>query len=169
MGIRVSAVCVMLAAGWAGASLAGSGAAALLEPKSGSIVKGSVTFEETPAGVRLSAMVSGLTPGQHGFHIHDKGDCSAADATSAGGHFNPTGQPHGAPSAPSHHGGDLLQLEANGEGNATLVEVLAGQTLSGPSGVIGRSVVVHGGKDDYQSQPAGNSGPRVACGVITAN
>ncbi len=164
---HLSAVCVALVTLWSGTCLAG--AVATLESKSGSAVKGTVSFEETAGGVRLSAQVSGLTPGEHGFHIHDKGDCSAADATSAGGHFNPGAMPHGAPHAASHHGGDLLQLEADGSGNASLVQVLPGQTLGGATGIIGRSVVVHGGKDDYQSQPAGNSGPRIACGTIVAN
>ena len=111
--------------------------------------------------------MSGLSPGPHGFHVHEKGDCSAPDATSAGGHFNPDGKPHGHPSHGPHHLGDMPMLEADGGGNATLKAFLPGLALGGgPTGLAGRAVVVHAAVDDFKSQPAGNSGARIACGVI---
>lgn len=145
-------------------------AGAQLEPRSGSQVSGSVSF--FPAGeksekVLVEATVRGLTPGAHGFHIHEVGDCSAADATSAKGHFNPVGKSHGHPESPDHHLGDLPNLVADAGGNASYRAELWGLGLGGrPNDIIGRSVVIHADPDDYKSQPAGNSGKRVACGVI---
>jgi len=143
-------------------------ARAVLEPRSGSQVSGTVSF--TPRGERLlvEAELSGLTPGEHGFHVHEGGDCSAPDASSAKGHFNPTGKPHG-----HHHGerhaGDLPNLVAGQDGRASYRAEVEGLTAdSGALGIIGRSVVVHADADDYRSQPAGNSGRRIACGVIRA-
>ena len=119
--------------------------------------------------VRVVANVTGLAPGEHGFHIHEKGDCSAADATSAGGHFNPANKAHGNPSAGEHHGGDMPMLIADAAGNATLDATLDTVTLgSGANGIVGRAVIVHQDPDDYKTQPTGNSGARVACGVIVA-
>ncbi len=146
------------------ASVPGPGrvARAELEARSGSRALGSVTL--TPAGdkLRVEVRVVGLTPGSHGFHIHESGDCSAADAMSAKGHFNPTGKPHG------QHAGDLPNLVADASGKvATSVELSPQFQLNeGPNGIIGRSVVIHAGADDFISQPAGNSGARVACGTI---
>lgn len=137
-----------------------------LEPRSGSSVAGMVTF--TPAGdkVRVEVRVSGLTPGAHGFHVHEVGDCSAADAASAKGHFNPAGKMHGHQSG-EHHGGDMPNLEADAGGNATMTAEIGQMSIAeGPAGIVGRSVVVHADPDDYKSQPAGNSGKRIACGVI---
>ena len=114
-----------------------------------------------------SEKVSGLAPGGHGFHVHENGDCSAADAMSAGGHFNPTGKPHGSPSVPDHHAGDMLMLVADASGNASLSTELDVITIgSGSTDIIGKSVIVHKDADDYKTQPTGNSGARVACGVI---
>lgn len=142
-------------------------ATAAISPTSGNSAKGTVTFARRGDKVTVSAQLSGLPPGKHGFHIHEKGDCSAPDATSAGGHFNPTGKPHGAPGAPEHHAGDMPMLEADASGNATLSAELSGLTLGGGAAdIVGRSVVVHKDPDDYHSQPAGNSGPRIGCGVI---
>jgi superoxide dismutase, Cu-Zn family len=147
----------------------GPKAAAKLAPTAGNGATGDVTFTRSGERVRVVAKVAGLTPGAHGFHIHEKGDCSAADAMSAGGHFNPTQKPHGNPAAGEHHGGDMPMLVADAAGNASLDATLDGVTLdSGPNGVVGRSVVVHKDPDDYKTQPAGNSGARVACGVIAA-
>ena len=146
------------------------GASAPLAPTAGNKSAGSVAF--TPAGdrVRVVAKVSGLTPGKHGFHIHEKGDCSAPDATSAGGHFNPTGKPHGNPAAGEHHGGDMPMLEADASGNATLDVTLDTITLgSGANAIVGRAVIIHKDADDFKTQPTGNSGARVACGVIVAS
>lgn len=143
-------------------------AAAALKPASGSEVSGTVSFHETADGVHLVADVSGLAPGKHGFHVHEKGDCSDPKAESAGPHFNPGGQPHGAHDAPAHHAGDLGNLEADANGQARLDRTVKGVTLSGPDGLIGRGLIVHANADDLESQPSGNAGARVACAVIEA-
>ncbi len=144
-------------------------ATAPLQAKSGSQVAGTILFSQQGSGLRVVARVSGLKPGQeHGFHIHEKGDCSAPDAMSAGGHFNPTAQPHGPQGAP-HHGGDMPSLKADAAGNAEATFTVQGVSLAGAAdGVIGKSVVVHAQPDDYTTQPTGNSGGRIACGVVGA-
>lgn len=146
----------------------GPAATASLAPRSGSTASGSVTFSESPGGLKVMAKVVGLAPGEHGFHIHEAGDCSAPDAMSAKGHFNPAGKAHGHYGSPEHHGGDMPNLVANAQGEAVYSFELVGLGLSGPNGILGRSVVVHAASDDYKSQPAGNSGGRIACGVIVA-
>ena len=135
-----------------------------LGPASGSDTSGVVTVKALPGGgVHLDAKVSGLTPGVHGFHVHEVGDCSAADASSAKGHFNPTGKPHGS------HAGDLPDLVADASGTAKLSSDVPGLTLDdGALSILNRAFVVHADPDDHVSQPAGNSGKRVACGVIKA-
>ena len=142
-------------------------ASATLESKSGSQVTGTVTFTKTGDEVRVVADIQGLKPGKHGFHIHEKGDCSAADAASAGGHFNPTDQHHGGPATAEHHTGDLGNIEADASGKAHL-DWKGKMSLNGPDSIIGKSIVVHEKEDDLKSDPAGNSGARVACGVINA-
>ena len=110
--------------------------------------------------------VTGLTDGDHGFHIHEKGDFSAPDASSAGAHFNPTNAAHGGPAAPVHHAGDFGNLGSKG-GIAHLQLDVAGISLgTGPSSIMGRAVVVHEKADDFTTQPTGNAGARVGCGVI---
>jgi len=146
----------------------GPSATAQLMAKSGSNISGTVNFVETGGALRIDAKVAGLTPGEHGFHVHEVGDCSAPDAASAKGHFNPASKAHGRHDSAEHHGGDMPNLVANAQGEASYSVELKGVTLSGPMGVAGRSVVVHADPDDYKSQPAGNSGKRVACGVIAA-
>ncbi len=141
-----------------------------LSPTQGNSASGTATFVERSGKILVDGRFKGLTPGTHGIHIHEKGDCSAADAMSAGGHYNPTGEPHGAPGSARHHGGDLGNLTADANGDATLSATLdtarfgmgnlAGNTIAG------RSLVIHADPDDLTSQPAGNSGKRVACGVI---
>ena len=145
-------------------------AMATLSPTEGNDVRGRVTFVDTPDGVRVFAEISGLSEGMHGFHVHETGDCSAPDATSAGGHFNPDDHPHGAPDAPSaeRHDGDLGNLEAGVDGVARYERTDTNVALSGPNSVIGKAVIVHAGQDDYTSQPSGDAGSRVACGVIEA-
>ncbi len=143
-----------------------SRAVAVLRPTEGSEVEGVVQFTRTAEGIRIEATVSGLTPGRHGFHIHAWGDCSAPDATSAGGHFNPTGQSHGAPDSPTRHVGDLGNLEAGENGLASYSRVDTVVAFSGPRSIIGRAVIVHAAEDDLTSQPTGNAGGRLACGVI---
>ncbi len=143
-------------------------ASVVLEPTQGSQVRGTVTFTPAAGGVRVVADISGLTPGSHGFHVHDKGDCSAPDATSAGGHFNPGGTPHGAPDAEKHHAGDLGNITAGDDGKAHLDQVFPFLSLSGADSIVGRGFIVHAGKDDMTTQPTGNAGARAACGVIKA-
>jgi Cu-Zn family superoxide dismutase len=143
-------------------------AAAVLKPASGSQVSGTVSFSEVKDGVRVVADVSGLAPGKHGFHVHEKGDCSDPEAKSAGGHFNPSNTEHGAPDAAKHHAGDLGNLTADAGGHATLDTVFKDLVLTGPDSIVGKGLIVHGGEDDLKSQPVGNAGSRVACGMIGA-
>ena len=117
-------------------------------------------------GVKIIADINGLTPGEHGFHIHQWGDCSAADGTSAGGHYNPFNTAHGSPMDEIRHVGDLGNIKAGSDGSAHYESDDAVVSLDGPTSVIGRAVIVHAGKDDFTSQPTGNAGGRVACGVI---
>jgi Cu-Zn family superoxide dismutase len=133
----------------------------------GNRVNGVVTFTQSGDKLLVLAEVSGLTPGLHGFHIHEKGDCRAPDGSSAGGHFNPSGKAHGNPEHGEHHAGDMMQLVADANGNARQGSYISGVTLDdGPNGIVGRSVIVHVSPDDYKTQPTGNSGARQACGVI---
>ena len=141
-------------------------AVAVLSPKSGSEVKGQVTFMEETQGVRVTANITGLKPGKHGFHIHEKGDCSAADGTSAGGHWNPTGMKHGGPTSGEHHLGDLGNVTANEEGVARFERVYPFLSFKGQNSFLGKAVIVHEKADDLQSQPTGDAGGRLACGVI---
>jgi len=128
---------------------------------------GTVTFTEVADGVQVHAEITGLTPGNHGFHVHEFGDCTAEDGSSAGGHFNPTNQPHGGPDADARHVGDMGNIEADASGTAKLDYLDHSMSLSNDDrSIIGRSVVVHAKADDLKSQPAGDSGARIACGVI---
>lgn len=141
-------------------------ATAVIHPTKGNKAHGVVYFSQEKDGLHIKAEISGLTPGKHGFHIHEYGDCSCDDAVCAGGHFNPTNQPHGGPHATKRHVGDFGNVEANEEGIAhyELIEPLA--TLNGPHSIIGRGVIVHIQEDDLTSQPTGNAGARVGCGVV---
>jgi Cu-Zn family superoxide dismutase len=131
-------------------------------------VKGTVEFKETDDGVEVTANIEGLKKGDHGFHIHEKGDCSAPDAKSAGGHFNPSNHKHGAPDAAEHHEGDLGNLTAGKDGKATKTFTMKGITLKdGDNSVVGKGFIIHEKADDMKTQPTGNAGDRVACGVIT--
>ncbi len=141
-------------------------AVAELNPTAGSQVRGAVHFYDLKKGVRVVADVTGLTPGQHGFHVHDKGDCSAPDATSAGPHFNPAGLKHGAPGSAERHAGDFGNIVADASGQARMDRVDATISFDGPNSILNRAVIVHAGADDLTSQPAGNAGPRAACGKI---
>jgi superoxide dismutase, Cu-Zn family len=138
----------------------------VLYPTQGNSVSGTITFTQTEKGVLVVADLQGLTKGKHGFHIHEFGDCSSADGTSAGGHFNPEGKSHGAPMDMSRHVGDMGNIEADETGKAHLEYTDAMLMLSGPHSILGRSVIVHKGEDDLKTQPTGNAGARVACGVI---
>jgi Cu-Zn family superoxide dismutase len=141
---------------------------AVLVARSGSAVTGTITLRETARGLQLRGEVRGLKANsEHGFHIHEKGDCSAPDASSAGGHFNPDGVAHGRHGQGQHHAGDIPNLRADAGGVARVDQLVEGVTLSsGPRSAAGRSLVVHRDPDDYTSQPAGNSGPRIGCAVI---
>ena len=141
-------------------------ATAVLSPTMGSTVVGLVTFTQVAGGVRVVADVTGLAPGKHGFHVHENGDCSATDASTAGGHFNPHHSAHGAPSSADRHAGDLGNLEADDAGKAHYERVDKDMTLNGNDSLVGHSVIVHANADDFKTQPAGNAGARLACGVI---
>jgi superoxide dismutase, Cu-Zn family len=146
------------------------GAGAELKPTRGSSVSGTLSFVAEKNGVRIGGLVKGLTANtEQGFHVHEKGDCSAPDASSAGGHFNPTSQAHGNPktSAPRHLG-DIVNLRADAQGIAKVDALITGATLQSgqATDVVGKAIVVHQKPDDYTSQPAGDSGERAACGVI---
>lgn len=138
----------------------------VVHPTEGNNVTGMVTFEKVADGVRVSGSIEGLEEGNHGFHIHQYGDCSAADGTSAGGHYNPENVEHGAPSDEMRHIGDMGNIEANADGVAEINFVDQTIKLNGPHSIMGRGVIVHAGEDDLTSQPTGAAGARVACGVI---
>lgn len=146
----------------------GPRASAQLQPTTGNSTTGSATFTQVGDKVRVVANLSGLTPGQeHAFHIHEAGDCSSGDGMSAKGHFNPYGKPHGNPATAERHAGDLPALKADASGNATLDTALDVMTVKpGPASIVGRGLIVHASPDDYKTQPTGNAGARVACGVI---
>jgi Cu-Zn family superoxide dismutase len=143
-------------------------ARAELQPTAGHQARGQVEFQLDPAGVRVVAHLEGLPPGTHGFHVHERGDCSAPDASSAGEHFNPRGMPHGGPEADKRHAGDLGNVSADGSGKAALSQVDRHLALDGPTSIVGRAVVVHANPDDFTSQPSGAAGARIACGVVQA-
>ena len=141
-------------------------AVAVVSPLKSSGVHGVVTFEAVEKGVRVVADLTGLLPGKHGFHIHEFGDCSAEDGSSAGGHFNPAGMPHSMPSSDKRHAGDMGNIEAGGDGTAHIDYIDAVMSLSGEHSIVGHAVIVHEKEDDMKTQPTGNAGARVACGVI---
>lgn len=143
-------------------------AVANLASASGSLVSGRLLLDSAGGGVRIHGDIGGLPPGSlHGFHIHEKGDCSTVDASSAGGHFNPDGKPHGRSGHGAHHAGDIDNITADANGVAHVDVLLRGASLAdGGHDINGRALIVHAAQDDYASQPAGNAGARVACGVI---
>ncbi|MGI8783356.1 MAG: superoxide dismutase family protein [Acidobacteriota bacterium] len=148
-------------------SVPATSAVAVLTPGQNSKVSGNVTFTQSGNQVKIVAHVEGLTPGRHGFHIHDKGDCSSPDFSSAGAHFNPGGGKHGAPDAAEHHAGDFGNIEANAAGMAHAEFTSSAITLGdGTNSVVGRAVIVHAKADDLATQPTGDAGGRLACGVI---
>ncbi|KAF0163794.1 MAG: Cu/Zn superoxide dismutase [Rhodocyclaceae bacterium] len=158
-----------LLAACASMEAAGSKASATLEPRSGSKVSGTVNFQAVGQKLRVEGRIAGLTPGEHGFHVHEAGDCSAPDASSAKGHFNPAAKAHGHHGGAERHAGDMPNLVADVYGNATINgEVTLLSLGTDANSILNRSVVIHADPDDYKSQPAGNSGKRVACGTIRA-
>jgi len=160
----VASVCAVSAGQTDGAEI--NKAVAVLHPTQGNHVSGTVYFSRTPKGIEVKADVMDLSPGRHGFHIHEFGDCTAPDGTSAGGHFNPENQPHAGPDMAKRHVGDLGNIEADNSGNAHYDRTDTLLKFDGRDSIIGRGVIVHGGVDDLVSQPSGNAGPRIACGVI---
>lgn len=141
-------------------------AIAVLYPTFMNDVHGTVTFTKVDEGVLLMGKVSGLTPGNHGFHIHQWGDCSSTDGKSAGGHFNPESKSHGGPDNIDRHIGDLGNIEADESGIAHINFIDRILTFEGPNSIVGRAVIIHQKSDDLTSQPTGAAGTRVACGVI---
>ncbi|MEO6749014.1 MAG: superoxide dismutase family protein [Casimicrobiaceae bacterium] len=140
---------------------------ALLVSTHGYLTNGSVRFVQEGDRVLVSTDVHNLPPDSvHGLHVHETGDCSAPDAMSAGGHFNPDHKPHGPQQGP-HHAGDLPSLRADANGVASVTFVVDDISVSaGPHSIVGKALIVDAGPDDYTTQPTGNSGARVACGVI---
>lgn len=128
-------------------------------------VNGTVTFTKVPGGIKIVADLEGLKPGEHGFHIHEFGDCGDK-GSAAGGHFNPTGHKHGGPDSPERHLGDLGNIVADKKGHGHYERVDKLIALEGEYSIIGRSVIIHADPDDFTSQPAGNSGDRIGCGII---
>jgi Cu-Zn family superoxide dismutase len=141
-------------------------AVVVLHPTQGNKAQGIVTFTQEEGGVRVVAKLTDVPKGVHGFHIHEFGDCSSTDGTSAGGHFNPTGMAHAGPSAEKRHVGDLGNITADDQGNAQLDYLDKQLAFSGANSIIGHAVILHANPDDFTTQPTGNAGGRIACGVI---
>ena len=151
------------------ASIAGGpGASATLTPTTGNTTVGNVRFTQQGGKVLVAGEVRGLRPNaEHGFHVHEKGDCSSGDGMSAGGHYNPTGAPHGRHGAGRHHAGDLQSLRADAAGVARFSFESTGISVgSGVADIVGKGLIVHRDPDDYTTQPTGNAGARLACAVI---
>lgn len=146
----------------------GPRATAQLQSTTGNTTSGTVSFVQAGNKVHVSGEVRGLKPGaEHGFHVHEKGDCSSGDGMSAGGHFNPTGAPHGSHGMGMHHTGDLPSLKADAGGVAKFNFDSSTITVgSGNTNIVGKGLIVHRDPDDYKTQPTGNAGPRLACAVI---
>lgn len=131
---------------------------------------GTASLTQTKGGVRITAKLKGLPPGTHGMHIHNVGKCDPPGFTTAGGHFNPEGKQHGMKDSMGPHAGDLPNFDVSSDGTATVSTVAAHATLGqGPNSLFhdgGTSLVIHASADDYMTDPSGNSGARIACGVI---
>ncbi|HEY6928689.1 MAG TPA: superoxide dismutase family protein [Thermoanaerobaculia bacterium] len=143
-------------------------AKATIESKSGSTVTGTATFTElVTGGTKVHVHIEHAPPGTHGLHIHEKGDCSDPEAKNAGGHFNPSGMPHAGPTEMKRHAGDLgnIEIKPDGTGDLTLTSDMI-TVKPGPNSVVGRAVVFHEKADDLTTQPTGNAGGRLGCGVI---
>ena len=153
----------------AAAAAAGPSATAVVRPASGTQTHGSVKFTQVGNRVKVEGEIAGLSPGRHGIHLHEKGDCSAPDAASTGAHFNPGGKKHGGTDGAERHGGDLGNLTANEYGKAELSVMVDGISVgTGANGVVGKGLVVHADPDDLKTDPGGNSGDRIGCGVVEA-
>ncbi len=138
-----------------------------LQAKSGSTASGTVEFFKEGKNVLIEAKVAGVGPGEHGFHLHEKGDCSAPDASSAGGHFNPQHHEHAGPKSASHHAGDFGNIEVKADGSGTMSLVLKGEDAKiALEDAVGKAIILHEKQDDLKTQPTGNAGGRIACGVV---
>jgi superoxide dismutase, Cu-Zn family len=140
-----------------------------LEPKSNSTVSGTATFTEKNGKVTFVAKVAGLQPGLHAIHIHEKSDCTAADGSSAGGHWNPTFKKHGKWGSAEYHKGDIGNFTADAKGNGTITLTTDEWCVGcgdATKDVLGKGLIVHQGTDDFTTQPTGNAGGRVACAGI---
>jgi Cu-Zn family superoxide dismutase len=168
--LAVGAAAVLIGFGGAAAQAraAGDKATATIESKSGSKVTGKAEFTELASGgTKVEVWIENATPGSHGLHLHEKGDCSAPDATSAGGHFNASGNPHAAPTEKARHNGDLGNIEVGQDGKGHLSITSDLLTVGpGPNSVKGKAVVFHEKTDDMKTQPTGNAGARYGCGVV---
>ncbi|MBB4128198.1 Cu-Zn family superoxide dismutase [Xanthomonas translucens] len=155
------------------ATPAQAAASAALSPTQGNQVAGEVKFDTVEGVVHVTGTITGLKPNsEHGFHIHEFGDCSAPDGSSAGGHFNPAKSEHGQVSADPHHGGDMPNLKADADGKATIDAAVSNNVNIGKGDgfdILNHAVIVHADPDDYKTQPTGNAGGRLACGVIKGN
>lgn len=145
----------------------GPSASATLSSTSGSTVTGTVQLQQLGDGsVRVTVDLTGVPPGVHGFHIHDKGDCGD-NGNAAGGHYNPNATSHGAPSADAHHAGDFGNVTADAQGKVQTVFTTRSITVAaGPSSAVGHAVILHANPDDLVTQPTGNAGARIACGIV---
>jgi superoxide dismutase, Cu-Zn family len=168
--LALAGVCAVASLGLLGAqqppAAAGAVAVVKLSPASGSNARGEVTFTQQDKGVQVVGNFTGLHMGEHAFHIHEKGDCSAPDATSAGGHFNPTSKPHGARDAAERHVGDLgnFKVDPYGMGRVNFVDQTL--SLSGPNSIVGKAVIVHEKADDFTTQPTGNAGVQLVTACV---
>ncbi|KLI99975.1 hypothetical protein WQ56_11255 [Luteimonas sp. FCS-9] len=148
---------------------AAAGASVELSPTQGNQTAGTLRFAAVDGRIQVTGTVTGLPPGgTHGFHVHETGDCSAPDAISAGGHFNPASSDHGRVGQGAHHAGDSDNIVAGTDGTAPVEGWLEGATLGdgAATDIVGKAVIVHADADDYVTQPTGNAGDRLACGVI---
>ena len=172
MHARTTLALVALTAGFAGcAGLMHRGpmAMAKLEPTRGNATAGVAMFHQRGEQVMVHVKVEGLKPGlEHGFHVHEKGDCSSGDGMSTGGHFNPAGKPHGPQNTTERHAGDLPSLKADAQGRVDVKFTLGGLSVGSGAAddVVGKGLIVHAMPDDYRTQPTGNAGARIACAVI---
>ena len=141
-------------------------AVAVLHPAKDVRAEGTLTFTRAAGVMKVSGRITGLAAGTHGFHVHEFGDCSAADFSSAGGHYNPTGHQHAGTAEARRHMGDMGNIEAAADGVATVDYTDSRLRFEGAHGILGRGVIVHANPDDLKTQPTGNAGGRVACGVI---
>ncbi|MEP6995689.1 MAG: superoxide dismutase family protein [Acidobacteriota bacterium] len=168
LGSAAIATAALLACTGAWAHDTAATAKTTIESRSGSKVTGKAVFTELSAGgIKAEIWVENAAPGTHGLHLHEKGDCSAPDAASAGGHFNASGNPHASPTDKARHNGDLGNIEvgADGKGHLEITSDLL-TVKPGPNSVVGKAVVVHEKADDLTTQPSGNAGGRFGCGVV---